>query len=223
MKKAGIHITNFRADSASYQENVIALAIEHTDHFYIRLDDCAGVRKQCGLVKEWKKMLINNIIKEVASIEYMPFGGTDTYRVVVTRTAKKDLQIDMLCGTAYNYYGIITNDTVKDDKEVIEFYNQRGDSENSNRYMLGDFNLHHLPFPDMCTNTVYMYLMAMCATLFEWIKNVLVANKTQGITLNMRVKAVCFRYITVASTFITHSREKILKIFSAQKYKILQV
>jgi hypothetical protein len=226
MEKAGVHITNFRADSASYQKEVITLAKKHADHFYIRLDDCAGVRKQCGLVKEWKKVLINNIIKEVASIEYMPFtstGGTDVYRVVVTRTAKKDMQIDMLCGTAYNYYGIITSNRVKDDKEVIEFYNQRGDSENSNRYMLGDFNLHHLPFPDMCTNTVYMYLMAMCATLFEWVKSVLVANKTQGITLIMRVKAVCFRYITVAATFITHAREKVLKIFSAQEYKTLQI
>ena len=89
--------------------------------------------------------------------------------------------------------------------------------------MKGDFNLHHLPFPDLCTNTVYMYLMAMCATLFEWVKSVLVANKTHGIALNMRVKTICFRYITVAATFITHSREKILKIFSNQTYKILQV
>jgi hypothetical protein len=226
MKKAGVHITNFRADSASYQKEVITLAKKHADHFYIRLDDCAGVRKQCGQVKEWNKILINNVIKEVASIEYVPFagtGGTDVYRVVVTRTAKKDKQIDMLCGTAYNYYGIITDDKIKDDKEVIEFYNQRGDSENSNRYMLGDFNLHHLPFPDMCTNTVFMYLMAMCATLFEWIKVVLVDNKAKGVTIIMRTKAICFHYITVASTFITHAREKVLKIFSANEYKILQI
>ncbi len=223
MTKAGVRITNFRADSASYQKEVIELAKKHADHFYIRLDDCAGVRKQCGEVKEWKKVLINNIIKEVASIEYIPFKGTDAYRVVVTRTIKKDMQRDMLCGTAYNYYGIITDDRVKDDKDVIEFYNQRGDSENSNRYMLGDFNLHHLPFPDMCTNTVYMYLMAMCATLFEWLKSVLVANKAQGVTITMRTKAICFHYITVASTFITHAREKVLKIFSSIEYKTLQI
>jgi hypothetical protein len=226
MKKAGVHISNFRADSASYQKEVINLAKQYTDHFYIRLDDCAGVREQCGLVREWKKVIINNIVKEVASIEYIPFastGGTDVYRVVVTRTVKKDKQIDMLCGTAYNYYGIITDDKVTDDKEVIEFYNQRGDSENSNRYMLGDFNLHHLPFPDMCTNTVFMYLMAMCATLFEWIKVVLVDNKAKGVTIIMRTKAICFHYITVASTFIIHAREKILKIFSAYEYKILQI
>ena len=223
MKKAGVHISNFRADSASYQKEVITLAVKHADRFYIRLDDCAGVRKQCGLVKEWKKVLINNVNKEVASIDYTPFKGTDTYRVVVTRTARKDKQIDMLCGTAYNYYGIITNDKIKDDKSIIEFYNQRGDSENSNRYMLNDFNLHHLPFPDMCTNTAYMYLMAMCTTLFEWVKQILVANKTEGITQTMRVKAVCFHYIYVASNFITHSRNKILNMYSISKYTMLKI
>ena len=59
--------------------------------------------------------------------------------------------------------------------------------------------------------------------LFEWVKGVLVANKTAGIKLTMRVKAVCFRYIAVAATFITHAREKVLKIFSAKKYKTLQI
>ncbi len=45
--------------------------------------------------------------------------------------------------------------------------------------------------------------MAMCATLFEWKKTVLVANKARAIKVTMRVKAVCFYYITVAATYIT--------------------
>mgnify|MGYP001574140758 FL=1 len=129
----------------------------------------------------------------------------------------------MLSGTAYTYHGIITNDQETGEKEVIEFYNQRGDAENSNRYALNDFNLHHLPFPDLSTNTVFIYLMALCATLFEWLKTVLVKNKARSITITMRVKAVCFHYITVATTFITHARKKILKVFSADHYSILRI
>ena len=108
---------------------------------------------------------------------------------------------------------------------MIEFYNQRGDAENSNRYMLDDFNLHHLPFPDMDTHTVYMYLMAMCSTLFEWIKTVLVKNKAKAITIGMRVKAVCFHYITVAVPIIIgikHAHQKVLKVFSPHEYCVLQ-
>ena len=75
----------------------------------------------------------------------------------------------------------------------------------------------------MCTNTVYMYLMAMCATLFEWTKIVLVNNKTEKITLNMRAKAVCFHYITVATQFVVHARQKIIQVFSPTEYCILKI
>jgi len=224
LDKAGVRISAFRADSASYQKEVVELACKHAATFYIRLNDCESLRKQCGQVKEWQKILINHIVKEVATIEYKPFGGKQAYRAVITRTERKDKQADVFSATAYDYYGILTDEWFKDNKEVIEFYNQRGDAENSNRYMLGDFNLHHLPFPDMCTNTVFIYLMAMCATLFEWIKTVLVANKVKAIAISMRVKAVCFHYITVAATYITHAREKILKVFApANTYRQLQI
>ncbi|MBE0654505.1 MAG: transposase, partial [Bacteroidales bacterium] len=108
-------------------------------------------------------------------------------------------------------------------KEVIEFYNARGNAENSNRFLLDDFNLHHLPFPDMDTNTACMYLMAMSSILFDWIKFILVQNKTQNITAIMRVKAICFHYITVASVFINHARQKVLQVLSSQDYQILKI
>ena len=76
---------------------------------------------------------------------------------------------------------------------------------------------------DLDTNTVFMYLMAMCNILFESKKVILVKNKTPNISLKMRVKAVCFRYVTVATTFINHAKEKTLQVFSDQEYKILQI
>src|ERR1035437_2508911 len=174
------------------------------------MQDFEGIRERCGQIKEWQTVEINNENKEVASIQYKPFQGEKTYRIVVTRKKRVDKQIDMLSGTAYTYQGIITDNQEMNEREVIEFYNQRGDAENSNRYMLNDFNLHHLPFPDLSTNTVFMYLMALCAILFEWLKHVLIKNKAKAITISMRVKAVCFHYITVATSFIKHARKTIL-------------
>lgn len=223
LAKYHVKIKNFRADAASYQKEVIELAEKHTQYFYIRMMDFEDIREYCGQVNNWQTVEINYENKEVASILYEPFDGDRQYRIVVTRKKRKDGQIDMLSGSAYTYQGIITNNYEVTEKEVIEFYNQRGDAENSNRYMLNDFNLHHLPFPDLSTNTVYIYLMAMCATLFEWVKTVLVKNKTKAITLAIRVKAVCFHYITVATTFITHARKKILNVFSAREYCMLRI
>lgn len=223
LNKHAIKIKNFRGDSASYQKEGIETIEKNVEHFYIRMLDFAGFRECCGEIDDWETIEINSMEKEVASFLYEPFKCGKKYRIAVTRNLKANLQIDMLSGKAYTYQGIITNDNTETTKGVIEFYNKRGDAENSNRYMLNDFNLHHLPFPDLSTNTVYMYLMAMCAILFEWTKTVLVKNKTKGITISMRVKRVCFHYIAVATTFVKHAHQNILKIFSAQEYIELRI
>ena len=223
LENHNIQVEHFRADSASYQKEVIETVEKRAKYFYIRMMDFEDIRQHCSKIKSWKTIRINNVKKEVATTFYQPGKWDKPYRIVVTRHKRKDGQIDLLSGCSYNYQGIITNNELMSEENVIEFYNARGDSENSNMYLLNDFNLHHLPFPDMDTNTVYMYFMAMCATLFEWVKTVLVKNKTKAITLSMRTKAICFHYITVASTFIKHARKKILKVFSAENYAILQV
>lgn len=218
-----IKIEHFRGDSASYQIDVIAELEKRVKFFYIRMMNFEDIRQECAKIKEWKTIRINNHKKEVATIYYQPGNCDKAYRIVVTRHKRKDGQIDLLSGCAYTYQGIITSNEQASEQTVIEFYNARGDSENSNCYLLNDFNLHHLPFPDMDTNTVYMYLMAMCATLFEWVKEILIRNKTKAITMSMRTKTVCFHYITVASTFIKHSRKIICKVFSTENYTILRI
>lgn len=218
-----IKIAHFRGDSASYQQKVLELLTQRVTYFYIRNINSAGFFAHCGKIEKWETVEINYEKKQVATTIYKPFGANKQYRIVVTRTLRKDGQTDFFSGDAYNYYGIITNNEVFTSKEVIELYNDRGDAENSNRYFLNDFNACHLPFPDMDMNTVYLYLMAMGSVLFEWIKRILVKNKTQGIKLNMRVKAVCFKYVAIASTFVSHSRQKILQVFSSYDYKILQI
>jgi Transposase DDE domain group 1 len=219
-----IEIKNFRGDSASYQKKVIEL-LEDRCCFYIRNVSSESFRTACSQAEtDWKRVEINYQIIEVGSVKFKPFGGTKEYRVVVTRTPNKDGQIDLFTGNAYSYYGIITNDLVVSDKDVILFYNQRGnDSENGNKNLLNDFNLSRLPFPDMDTNTVYMLLMAVCNVLFELAKKILVHNKVEGISMSDRVKRVCYRYISVCTTYVKHAGQRVLKIFSAQKYSTLEL
>lgn len=223
LNKEGIPISAFRGDNASYQKEVIELLDKQGIRFYIRMQDFKGIRATFAALKDWQAVRINEHKKEVCSTGYSFTGSDKAYRVVVTRTLQKDNQLDAFEGRAYHYQAIITNDQRMCEKEVIEFYNQRGDSEKSNCYLLNDFNLCHLPFMDMDTNTVYMYLMAMCATLFEWTKQVLVANQTPGISIAMRAKAVCFRYIAVAATWVSHAHQTVIKVFSKQQYRVLQI
>jgi len=171
LEAAGIRVESFRGDAASYQKEAVDTVTKYVRHFYIRQENFEGFRAQCGRAQGWGTIRAGTEEKEVVSILYPSLGGDQEYRIVVTRTLRKDGQFDLESGTAYHYYGILTNNKDFTNKEVIAFYNQRGDAENSNRFLLNDFNWRHLPFPDMDANTMYMYLMAMCATLFEWIKD----------------------------------------------------
>ena len=223
LDKNGIRVDYFRADSASCQNDVFELIEKRGKYFYIRMVDFGDMRLQYSKIIHWKKVEINYQEIEVAHIYYCPAKGKAAYRIVVTRHKRKDEQIDLLTGSAYTYQGIITNDQQAGMKDVIEFYNGRGDSEKSNSYLLNDFNLCHLPFPDMDTNTVYMYLMAMSSIIFEWAKTILVENEVPKITIAMRTKAVCFHYVMVAATIVNHARESILHFFSPVEYSILRI
>lgn len=217
LKNNGITVNRFRADSASYQKEVIDVVCKQANYFYIRNITSQYFRELCIDEKEWRKVEINYEIKEVASIKIKPFKGDKEYRVVVTRTKVKSSDDFLFDEHSYTYYGILTNDLILSDLDVILFYNQRGDvSENNNKNLLNDFNMSKLPFMDLDTNTVYMLMMAICSNLFEWIKNVLVENSTIGIKTSYRVKRVFMRYICVCAKYIKQARQEILLIFTSK-------
>jgi hypothetical protein len=223
LKTNNISIKSFRGDSASYQKEVIDVLEQNVTHFYVRNVNSAGFRNSCIDEKNWETVEINYENKEVASIKFKPFQGEKQYRIVVTRSKIKETEPNLFPEHSYTYYGIITNNLEMSNLDVIEFYNKRGnDSENNNKNLLNDFNIHRLPFMDLDTNTVYIALMAVCSNIFEWIKQILVKNKVEDIEIQHRTKRVFMQYICVCAKFIKHARETIFVIFSTgKKYKPL--
>lgn len=218
-----IKVSFFRADSASYQKEVISLMEDNNVLFYIRNASSQSFRDACIAHKNWTKTTYNNENIEVASIDYMPFGGDKSYRVVAKRKQVIKDGEEFFDDQKYVYYGIITNDYAKSEQEVMYFYNQRGHvSENYNKNLLNDFNVKHLPHMDLDTNTVYMGLMAISGLLFEWIKKVAVENKVKGVKVIHRVKRFFYQYINVCAKIITHARQQTIVVFSSLEYKFLQ-
>ena len=214
----GISVKSFRGDSASYQKEVIDVLEENVTHFYIRNVTSAGFRNVCIEEKNWENVEVNYEKKEVSSIKFAPFKAEKEYRIVVTRTKIKETGANLFPEHSYTYYGIITNNFEMSNLDVISFYNKRGnDSENNNKNLLNDFNIHRLPFMDLDTNTVYIGLMAICRNIFEWIKQVLVKNKVKGIEIQHRTKRVFMQYICVCAKFVKHARETTLVIFSTKR------
>jgi hypothetical protein len=216
-----INISKFRADSASYQKEVIDLVEANSTNFYIRNVSSDSFKNLCIEETQWKTVELNYQKIEVASINYSPFKGEKSYRIVVKRTKNSDLELPFE-ELKYNFQGIITNDYEISELEAIKFYNQRGDvSENYNKNLLNDFNLNNLPFMDMDTNTVYMGFVTISGILFEWIKKILVANKVEGIELKNRVKRVLFKYINICIKITKHAKALNIVIYSDKKYKHL--
>jgi hypothetical protein len=68
--------------------------------FFIRIMSSPDLSYQITTnVKSWEEIVINKQTMEVASIDYCPFGGTKSYRVVVHRKKRNDGQVDMYSGT----------------------------------------------------------------------------------------------------------------------------
>lgn len=80
-----IKVSYVRADSASYQKEVINVMEENQVKFYIRNVSSHYFRDACIQHQTWEKSIYNYEELEVASIQLTPFNGEKTYRVVVVR------------------------------------------------------------------------------------------------------------------------------------------
>jgi hypothetical protein len=56
-----------------------------------------------------------------------------------------DNQLDIFEGEKFNYRCILTNDYEQSEKEIIQYYNQRGGSEKTFDIQNNDFGWRHLP------------------------------------------------------------------------------
>jgi len=148
LKSSQIKMNRFRADSASYQKEVIDLMVKEKACFYIRAKNCASMGAKIGALpaQEWEKIRLGTQEMEVAQIEgYRPFNEDKPYRLVVSRIKRKDQQVDCFTGTSYIYRALITNDDIWDKKQITSFYNKRGSSEKTFDVMNNDFGWSKLP------------------------------------------------------------------------------
>ncbi len=214
-----IKIKRLRADSASYQKQVIDLAIQKNIKFYIRATRCASMEQQIGAIaaQEWQEERLGCQKMEIADIQYQPFGGEDSYRLVVSRIKRKDKQSDIFSGKAYMYRAIITSDDEMSNKEVTSFYNQRGSSERIFDAMNNDFGWSKLPCSFLNENTSFMIMTALYANFYNFMIERF-SEKISWLKSNFRMKKFIFRFITVAANWIKTGRKYVLKLYTQKDY-----
>lgn len=213
----GITIKNFRADCGSFSKEIIEAVEPRCEHFYIRASNCSARYEEFRVHEGWESVEIDFQKYGLAS-----FGcemNDSRYRLVVQRSPKKEggrIVTDMF-GTVYVYRAIITNDWKMSEKDVVLFYNKRGESEKNFDIQNNDFGWAHLPFSFMNENTVFMLITAMLKNFFLYLTQTLSVS-IKAIRKTSRLKKVLLHFICVPAKWVRSGRRNILKLYTERQY-----
>jgi len=220
LKSEGITVNRSRMDAGSYAKDIIDTVANNSKQFYIRANKSANLFEQITEISTWESVEINYKNYEVASILFKQFFEDRHYRLVIMREKSDSNQIDLFTQDAFVYRSILTNDWDSTEKEVVEYYNNRGTSEKIFDVMNNDFGWKHLPFSFLNENNAFMIITAMVKNFYNYFVAI-VAKKFEGINLTTRLKRFVFRFITVAGKWVYQSRQWVLKLYSKLPYEQL--
>ena len=218
LRKNKIKINRSRMDAGSYSEEIVKVVAKYSKLFYIRANKCESLMDKIRQITDWETVEINYIQYEVVSIAFTNFLPERNYRLVVMREKSKDTQLDLFEGEKFNYRCILTNDHQNTEKEIIEYYNQRGASEKTFDIQNNDFGWKHLPTSDMNANTVYLIMTAMLKNFYNYIITK-VSEVFTDILPTSRIKRFIFRFIAVPGRYVYRGRQWILQLYTNRPYE----
>lgn len=217
LEEANIKITHGRMDCGSFTQKVISTLESNTEYFYVRAQRSANLHEVVSEIEHWQTQEIGHKQYQLASIEYAPFGQETKYRYVVSREKKPGIQGNLFTGDDFTYRAIITNNREMTDTEVVNFYNDRGNSERLFDEMNNDFLWKKMPFSFLQENTVFLIMIAICRNLYHFLTE-LISQKLDFIKPTFRLKRFTFRFMTVPAKWIKRGRQWVLKLFTSKNY-----
>ncbi len=212
-----ISIKRSRMDAGSYSKEIIDVVNEYSKLFYIRANKSANLLLQIKEITDWQTVEINYKKYEVASLEFKQFYQDKEYRLVIMREKSSSTQIDAFTGDTFIYRSILTNDWQSTEKEIIEYYNQRGASEKTFDIMNNDFGWKHLPFSFLNQNGAFMIITVMIKNFYNYVVKK-VAEVFPDIQPTTRLKRFIFRFISVAGKWKYQGRGWVLKLYTKRPY-----
>ncbi|MDZ7691392.1 MAG: IS1380 family transposase [Balneolaceae bacterium] len=217
-----VSIGRFRADSASYQKEVVKIVENQCNSFCIRAKRSPAMEQQVGALPEddWKSVAISGQPMDVAELSgWRPFGGDRAYRLVLSRIKRADGQADIFSGGAYTWRAILT-DEQEAAEEVVAFYNGRGASERLFDVMGNDFGWSKLPCSLLSHNTAFMILTGIIANFYRYLIE-RYAQQLSWLQPTFRLKKFIFRFISVPAKWIRTGRRAVLKLYTDKDYSPL--
>jgi len=209
-------------DAGSYSKEIIDVVEQNSKLFYIRANKSAAVFEQILEIDNWKNIELNYKNYQVASIRFRQFNENKKYRLVIMREKTTNNQVDAFTQDTFNYRSILTNDWDNTEKQIIEYYNQRGKTEKIFDVMNNDFGWKRMPFSFLNENNTFMIITAMIKNFYDYF--IAIASKVfKNISPATRLKRFVFRFINVAGKWVYQGRRWILKLYTKQPYEQLLI
>lgn len=218
-------VDHFRADAASYQHDVIKILHENVKWFYIGCRN-SYIEKYFSKITRWEEcesasdgmmevgeILITPFVKQAKGQKIQP----KEYRLVVKRKQRKDKQINLFTQDAYEYRAILTNNFAYTAIEVACFYNHRGNMERQFDILKNDFGWNNMPFSNLKSNTVFLYMTAICRNIYTKIITHF-SSISKYLKPTFRVKKFLFRFIILPAKWIKKARQIHLRIYSQAQF-----
>ena len=216
----GVVIERFRADCGSFSKEIVRTVEERSNTFYIRASNCSSRYEEFRNHEEWKTVEIGYEKCEVASLDMDDFVEGKSYRLVVQRSPLKDkdgsVQSDLF-GPLYTYHCILTNDRLSTEKDIIVFYNARGESEKNFDIQNNDFGWAHLTFSFLAENMLFMLVTAMLKNFYLYLIHH-ISEKVEPLKKTSRLKAFILHFISVPAKWVCTGRQSVLNLYTHKAY-----
>ena len=210
----GIYPKYARMDAGSYIQEVTDYFDCQDILFFIRANQSQCLLEAASSSAQWQDTTIGYQNMQTTTLAYQ-FGNA-AHRIVAYRVLNKTGQINAFTGDSYKYMFIITNDWQISDKQVIEFYNQRGASEKVFDIQNNDFNWKCMPHSFLQENTVYLIIMAVGHIVYKWLINFF-SKHIQGLSPKARLKQFIFRFVNTVAKITKSGRRQIIALATSNQ------
>jgi hypothetical protein len=207
----GKGIRRYRADSASYQAELLNQLEEDGVKYAITADQDAAVKKVIALIdpKEWEEPVVG-CGYELAETVHCMNETKKAFRLVVKRELRRQGELFEVKGVPYFYHAVATNwlEEEKNTEEALKWHNQRGQSENFNKELKIGLGMERMPCGQSYANAVFFRIGVIAYNLFIGFKRLACPESW----VKQTIATFRWKMVQVAGRIVKHAGEVILKL-----------
>jgi hypothetical protein len=211
VEAAGKRIARFRADSASYQADLINTLEEDGVEWTITADKNSAVMSLIDRIGEraWTPCPgTAGEEVEVAETVHTMAGTKRAFRLIVKRVRERSTPLSSYL-VSWRYWVVATNFGPEwSAARVLGWHQQRGEFENFFKGLKNDVGVGYLPTGDLDANAVFFRIGVLAYNLFIGFKRDLLPAPCQTWTL----RSVRWRIFSLAGRIVRHARSLVLKL-----------